>query len=203
MFVQTAPNEVAASIDALQALYAHLSDYDARYNFYEKCQPFCEWLEAQNFATLEALQKAIDDASDDAPETIWIGHYTEETVSDWQYKEDIALLRLQLEESRQQTRQAQALATKAQTMWDKMLGQRNHWRDRAFQMLSAAKGYQESYLHSCGQWVVLREQYNEMQDYYDAMHRESCEQLAKSHILHLAFLAAGIGLGLIIHHFIF
>jgi hypothetical protein len=168
VFAQTAPNEVAATIDALRVLYGHLSDHDARYDFYEKCEPFCEGLEAQNFATLEALQQAIEDANEDAPETIIIGHYAEEVVSIDQHGNEIG-----------------------------------HWRDRAFQNIRAAKGYRESYLHSCDQWAVLREQYNEMLDYYHAMQREIQEQLAQARILHLAFLAAGVGLGLVAYHLIF
>lgn len=168
VFAQTAPNEVAATIDALRVLYGHLSDHDARYDFYEKCVPFCELLEAQNFVTLEALQNAIDDANEDAPETIIIGHYAEEVISTRRHGNEIG-----------------------------------HWRDRAFQMLNAAKGYRESYLFAKDQFAQYRESVNELDAREANLFDGLREQLAKARILHLAFLAAGVGLGLIAYHLIF
>lgn len=168
VFAQTAPNEVAATIDALRVLYGHLSDHDARYDFYEKCLPFCEGLEAQNFVTLEALQQAIEDANEDAPETIIIGHYAEEVVS---------------------------------CLWH--LYQADRWKSRAYKLLRAAKGYKRELFFEQGRVEFW-------EDAYLGTCREAHKEFEakdalvnRARILHIGFLAAGFGLGLIAYHLIF
>lgn len=177
-FVVDANTDNEAKIDALVALALYLD---------EACA--LEDNDGQIIAGIIAKARSLSDGDDlnamiqeeDYSWALVLGH-AEEVVSLWRHGFECGKLR---------------------DGQHSLMRERNHWRDRAFQMLNAAKKYNWKYLHACEHWDELREQYNEMQDYYDAMQREGREQLAKARILQIGFLAAGVGLGLVIHHLIF